>query len=110
MPTVIKTTNLCYRSGKRFLLNHINWEVEKGDHWLIFGMNGSGKTTLLSTIAGFLPITEGELFVLNQQYNAMNIFSLRKKSVGSVVLFLINIIQKNLHCKLYYQGCQARLT
>ncbi len=79
MPTVIKTTNLCYRSGKRFLLNHINWEVEKGDHWLIFGMNGSGKTTLLSTIAGFLPITEGELFVLNQQYNAMNIFSLRKK-------------------------------
>lgn len=79
MSTVIKAADLCYQSGKHYLLKNINWEVKKGDHWLIFGMNGSGKTTLLSAIAGFLPITTGKLTVLDCEYDAAHIFSLRKK-------------------------------
>lgn len=50
-----------------------------GEHWLIFGLNGCGKTTLLSTVAGFKPITSGKLSVLGQEYDAENIFELRKK-------------------------------
>lgn len=79
MQTVLRMRELCYKSGKRYLLNHINWEVKAGEHWLIFGMNGSGKTTLLSTIAGFKSATSGQLEVLGQQYDSAHIYELRRK-------------------------------
>ena len=79
MDTVIKARNLCCKSGKRYLLNQINWEVKRGEHWLIFGLNGSGKTTLLSTIAGFQRATSGELEVLGQTYSNETILQLRRK-------------------------------
>lgn len=80
---LIQAKNLCCRSGNRYLINHLNWEVEKGEHWLIFGLNGSGKTTLLSTIAGFKPLSSGELTILGKKYTKETIFELRKK-VGMV--------------------------
>lgn len=79
MQTILQAKNLCYKSGKRYLLNHINWEVRQGEHWLIFGMNGSGKTTLLSTIAGFKSATSGQLQVFGQAYDRANIYDLRRK-------------------------------
>ena len=79
MIPVIKATDLSCKSGKRYLLNDITWEVKPGKHWLIFGMNGSGKTTLSSTIAGYKPITSGSLYVLGETYQKETIFSLRKK-------------------------------
>ena len=79
MQTIIKTSELCYKSGRRFLINHINWEVKEGEHWLVFGMNGSGKTTLLSMIAGYKSPTSGTLEVLGKQYDKENIFELRKE-------------------------------
>lgn len=80
---LIEARDICCRSGQRYLLNHLTWQVEQNEHWLIFGANGSGKTTLLSTIAGFKPLTAGSLTVLGQQYNKDTIFELRKK-VGMV--------------------------
>lgn len=79
MHNILQMNNLCCKSGKRYLLNDINWTVKPGEHWLIFGMNGSGKTTLSSTIAGYKSITSGSLSVLGEHYQAENIFSLRKK-------------------------------
>lgn len=94
MQTIVSTNDLCCKSGKRYLLNKINWEVKKGDHWLIFGINGSGKTTLLSTIAGFKSITSGQLTVLGKRYDAENIFSLRQK-VGWVSSSFFDKYYKN---------------
>lgn len=79
MQTIIKTKELCYKSGRRFLINHINWEVKEGEHWLVFGMNGSGKTTLLSMIAGYKSPTSGVLEVMGKQYDQKHIFELRKE-------------------------------
>jgi len=79
MQTIIQAKDLCYKSGKQYLLNHINWEVKAGEHWAIFGMNGSGKTTLLSMLSGFKSATSGTLYVLGQQYNKTNIYELRRK-------------------------------
>ena len=36
---------------ERYLLDHVNWTVREGEHWVVFGMNGSGKTTLLKDVA-----------------------------------------------------------
>ncbi len=79
MNTIIKTTDLACQSGRKYLINQINWQVEKGEHWIIFGLNGCGKTTLLSIVAGFKGQTEGELEVFGKNYTEDNIFSLRQK-------------------------------
>lgn len=76
---LIKAQKLCVQSGRRFLLNAINWEVKRGDHWLVFGLNGSGKTTLLSTVCGFKSPTSGQLEVFGQHFTNDTFLSLRQR-------------------------------
>ena len=75
----VEINNLYITSGNRYLLQNINWQVQKKDRWVIFGKNGCGKTTLLSTIAGFRSWNKGELKVLGEEFNSENIFTIRKK-------------------------------
>ena len=78
-PPFIKVEKLGCKSGRRYLLRDINWEVVSGEHWLVFGMNGSGKTTLLSIIAGFKQETEGQIELFGQTVNNQTIVETRKK-------------------------------
>ena len=79
MSVIVKAEHLSCQSGRRYLIHDINWEIEKGDHWIVFGMNGCGKTTLLSIIAGFKGETSGKLEVFGEEYNEENILSHRKR-------------------------------
>ena len=79
MSVIVKAEHLSCQSGRRYLIHDINWEIQKGDHWIVFGMNGCGKTTLLSIIAGFKGETAGKLEVFGEEYNEENIFSHRKR-------------------------------
>lgn len=47
-----------YGSSRR-ILNDINWHINRGESWILFGRNGSGKTKLLEIITGYLFPTEG---------------------------------------------------
>lgn len=76
---LVEVKNLCCTHGNRYILTNINWEVERGSNWLVFGLNGSGKTTLLSIIAGFIDGNSGTVKVFGQEYNEKNTLSLRKK-------------------------------
>ncbi len=38
--------------GEHRVLVDLDWEVKKGEHWLLRGPNGSGKTTILELITG----------------------------------------------------------
>ena len=38
--------------GEHHVLVDLDWEVKKGEHWLLRGPNGSGKTTILELITG----------------------------------------------------------
>lgn len=77
--TMIQVENLCCKSGNRYLIYNINWEVKKGEHWILFGLNGSGKTTLLSIIAGFHAKTSGKVTVFGESYTDENILQHRSK-------------------------------
>lgn len=76
---LIKIENMSYKKGNKLLLNNLNWEVQQGENWVIFGLNGSGKTTLLSIIAGFNIPTSGKLEIFGETYNDNNILQLRRQ-------------------------------
>ena len=67
------------KAGYRYLLRDINWEVGRGEHWVVFGVNGSGKTTLLSIIAGFKHFTDGTVKVFGQEFSNDNILAIRER-------------------------------
>lgn len=92
--SVIEVHALSCKSGRQYLLKNINWNVEKGEHCVIFGMNGSGKTTLLSTIAGYKKYHKGSVKILGQTYSEDNIIQLRK-DVGFVSGSFFDKIFKN---------------
>lgn len=76
---LIKVEKLGCKSGHRYLLRDISWEVVPGEHWLVFGMNGSGKTTLLSIITGFKQHTEGRIELFGSALSNDTIMDNRKK-------------------------------
>ena len=49
----LKNINVTYQ---RKVLDNLNFEVKKGEHWQIIGPNGAGKSTLLSFITGENPL------------------------------------------------------
>lgn len=79
MNPIFKLEGLGCKAGNQYILKDIDWEVQKGQHWLVFGMNGSGKTTLLSIVAGYMGCTHGNLEVLGQTYCDDTILDIRRR-------------------------------
>jgi molybdate transport system ATP-binding protein len=51
----VKMTDVNIHYGEKVLLQHIHWEVKKGERWNVSGPNGAGKSTLLSLITADNP-------------------------------------------------------
>ena len=49
-------------NNEKELLRGIDLELAAGDFVTIIGTNGAGKSTLFNTIAGSLPVSEGQIF------------------------------------------------
>jgi lipooligosaccharide transport system ATP-binding protein len=60
---LIKAHNLTKRYNHFTAVDHIDFEVYKGECVGFLGPNGAGKTTTVRMIYCFLPVTEGELTV-----------------------------------------------
>lgn len=76
---IIEASELTFQVGENNLLSRVNFNVKKGEHWLLYGMNGCGKTTLLSIIAGYRRQTEGRLKVFGEEFSNDNILATRKR-------------------------------
>ncbi len=61
MPPVLEVTELTKMFGTLTAVNHINFQVNKGEIFGILGPNGSGKTTTLSMILSLLRPTTGSI-------------------------------------------------
>lgn len=51
----VKMNNVHIQYGTKVILDKLNWEIRKGEKWLLSGPNGSGKSTLLSLITADNP-------------------------------------------------------
>jgi molybdopterin-binding protein len=59
---MLRVQDLCLRVGN-FELKEINFNVEKGEYFVILGLSGTGKSLLLETIAGLLRPTAGRIWL-----------------------------------------------
>lgn len=67
----------------RFILQHVGFEIEKGQFVGIIGPNGSGKTTLFKGISGELTTLSGQSMLNNRHIQKMN---LREKAQNIAVV------------------------
>jgi ABC-2 type transport system ATP-binding protein len=60
---VIRVRNLVRRFGAFTAVDHIGFDVRRGEIFGLLGPNGAGKTTTFRMLCGLLPATEGTLEV-----------------------------------------------
>lgn len=60
------------------LLEDIDWQVKRGEHWVMLGPNGAGKTTLLHLAAADSHPSEGTVEVLGRRLGATDMRTLRE--------------------------------
>ncbi|MDR1023043.1 MAG: gliding motility-associated ABC transporter ATP-binding subunit GldA [Prevotellaceae bacterium] len=59
----IKVADVSKFYGAQAALNHVSFEVERGQVVGLLGPNGAGKSTMMKILAGFIPPSSGEAFV-----------------------------------------------
>lgn len=83
MEKVIDMKDVSWRRTGKDILHHIDWTVNKGEHWAVLGLNGAGKTSLLNMVNGYIWPTTGEVTVLGERFGKTDIHELRR-SIGWV--------------------------
>ncbi|MDR1040378.1 MAG: ATP-binding cassette domain-containing protein [Deltaproteobacteria bacterium] len=62
------------------LLNDLDWNVEKGEHWTVLGPNGAGKTLLLRIVTGYIWPTLGTVSVLGRRLGTVDLREIRRRT------------------------------
>lgn len=76
---VIDARDVVVRRGTSTLLDHVNWQVELDERWVVLGPNGAGKTTLLNLLAARSHPTAGSIRLLDEQLGKVDVFELRPR-------------------------------
>ena len=63
----LEIKNLSVALDKQGILRNVSLEVQDGEFVSLLGPSGCGKTTMLKTVAGLLPVDEGEIFLGDQE-------------------------------------------
>ncbi len=68
--------DVSYIKYGKFILNHLNFDINKGEFVSIVGGNGSGKSILMDILAGFREYN-GNIFINGTYLDRDNIFKIR---------------------------------
>lgn len=60
---MIEVTNLTKKYGDHVAVDHLSFQVEKGQIYGFLGPNGAGKSTTMNMITGYLAATEGTVTI-----------------------------------------------
>lgn len=91
--------NVTVSYGNKKVLEHLNWEVASGEHWLIQGPNGSGKSTLLGLLCGDHPQAyANEIYLFGQRRGYGESIWDIKKRIGYFSPELLRYYDQNITC------------
>lgn len=81
--SVLRFHGVTFRREGRDILHSIDWQVHRGERWVVLGANGAGKTTLLRLAATYEAATEGTVEVLGREVGTFDVRELRT-SIGYI--------------------------
>jgi iron complex transport system ATP-binding protein len=90
---VLNLKNVSLKRNGNWILKNIDWEVLKGEHWVLFGLNGSGKTALLNVLNAYEYPTKGSIKVLGKEFGKDPLAENLRKKIGLVS----SSLQEKLH-------------
>jgi polar amino acid transport system ATP-binding protein len=80
--------NLFVNYGNSCIINNISLDVQPSEILAVIGESGCGKSTLLQSIAGFVPVSMGSIFLNNQEYIKDGLFSYEEWEVRKNVILV----------------------
>lgn len=104
----------CSYEPRRPAVSGISFSAQEGDILCLLGPSGCGKTTILRSIAGFEPVTGGEVFLSGQLVSSTTLcVPAEQRRVGMVfqeyALFPHLRVQDNIAFGLRHLSCEQRL-
>lgn len=75
----LRKVDFSYSASKPFLLNQLNFRINKGEHIAIVGPSGSGKSTFIDILIGLLKPVNGSIFVDGKKIEASTLRLWQKK-------------------------------
>ena len=72
----IKDLSFEYEAGLK-TINHISFDINKGDYVAILGHNGSGKSTIAKLLIGLLEKKSGSIIINGYELNLENLYKVR---------------------------------
>lgn len=67
MDSVLQTTNLVKRFGKKAAVNNVSMCINRGEIYGFIGRNGAGKTTFMRTVLGLANATSGNILLFGEK-------------------------------------------
>ena len=58
---MINLKHIYKKKHGKTIINDLNWHIEAGDNWILYGLNGAGKTTLLNIMNSYESVSQGEI-------------------------------------------------
>lgn len=77
---MIEVKNLVKRYGDHLAVDHLSFNVKKGQIYGFLGPNGAGKSTTMNIMTGYIASTEGEVFI--DGHNILEEPEAAKKCIG----------------------------
>lgn len=59
----LELKNVSLKRNGKWLLQSVDWHVNKEEHWVLYGLNGAGKTALLNMLCSYYFPSSGEMTV-----------------------------------------------
>ena len=77
--SVLRLDGVEVRRGGQTILGPLEWDVGRGERWVVIGPNGSGKTTLAHVASTYLWPSRGSVEVLGEAIGRVDARELRRR-------------------------------
>lgn len=81
---VLQLENVSLKRDGKWILQDVNWEINKGENWVLFGLNGSGKTAILNLLNAYYFPTSGKVTVLGKEFGKTYLGEKLRRQIGFV--------------------------
>ncbi|MBO9626065.1 MAG: ABC transporter ATP-binding protein [Microbacterium sp.] len=79
MSSALEFTDVVVRREGRNIIDHVTWQVDDDQRWVVLGPNGAGKTTLLQLADTLMHPTSGAVSVLGETLGRTDVFEVRPR-------------------------------